>query len=314
VGWSCTGYNFTVVTVSKKSPHILPSNLTQDTQELCEHIAKSIRNNIRGLFGTSKMRRHTNLAHSGDQSFQYDILAEGALKQIVEKLGVSVTVMSEDKGLVNYGHSEPTATLIVDPIDGTRPACIGLETCCVSVAAVNPVAAPRFSDILAGAIVRIKDSDCFSAARGQGARRDTQTLTCDPTEPQPANALFWSTEIVCRWRETPATLMSLITETSKAGGVFIWNSSAYSLTAITAGNLDAHVDVPSPDAEMGLYAYDVAAAYLILTEAGGICTLPDNTNIEDTILFNEHGDMPILQLVASRNQTIHNYVLKHLKT
>ena len=47
------------------------------------------------------MRRHTNLAHSGDQSFQYDILAEGALKQIVEKLGVRVTVMSEDKGLVN---------------------------------------------------------------------------------------------------------------------------------------------------------------------------------------------------------------------
>ena len=47
-----------------------------------------------------------------------------------------IAFYSEDRGYVEFG--TPRAILVVDPIDGTRPAAAGLESCCVSVAVVPP--------------------------------------------------------------------------------------------------------------------------------------------------------------------------------
>jgi fructose-1,6-bisphosphatase/inositol monophosphatase family enzyme len=105
----------------------------------------------------------------------------------------------------------------------------------------------------------------------------------------------------------------LIDATSRSGGVFVLNSSAFALIAIATGDLDAHVDVADGDGPLGLYSYDVAAAYLVLLESGGVCTGPDGTPVEGLPLFVGRDRAARLRIVAARNETIHQYVCSLLQ-
>ena len=82
-------------------------------------------------------------------------------------LAPRVAFYSEDRGLV----SPPDAVdvLIVDPIDGTRPAMAGLESACVAVA-LAPLGdgAPTMADVQVGCVVEIKSGDWYLAVRGRG--------------------------------------------------------------------------------------------------------------------------------------------------
>ena len=282
---------------------------TDSLERLCLHVALRIRDAVAPRLGGLGMRDNAGTAHSGDQTFSCDVLAEDVLAETAGELGVTVAVISEDRGQKVYGPGEPACTLIVDPIDGTRGACIGLETVCVSVGAMRLTPVPCYRDILAGAVVRMPNRDCFSAARGAGARLNGQPLICPKTTPHPPESLFWSTEIAGRpAADVFGRLQRLIDRTSRSGGMFIWNSSAYSLTAIAAGNLDAYVDVSPPGARMGLFGYDIAAAYLILAEAGGLCVLPGGGSLDDVALIDAEGQFTIQQLVACQSEAVRRYV------
>ena len=73
---------------------------------------------------------------------------------------------SEDRGL--QGATDPELVLIVDPIDGTRPAAAGFESACVSIAAARPAATPTMAELVAGVVQEIKTGDLFAAERGGG--------------------------------------------------------------------------------------------------------------------------------------------------
>ena len=57
---------------------------------------------------------------------------------------------------------------MVDPIDGTRPALAGLESCCVSVAAAPLDGEPTMGDVTAACVVEIPSGQVFLAERGAG--------------------------------------------------------------------------------------------------------------------------------------------------
>ena len=62
----------------------------------------------------------------------------------------------------------PRAVLVVDPIDGTRPALAGLESCCVSVAAAPLDGEPTMGDVSVGCVVEIPSGQVFLAERERG--------------------------------------------------------------------------------------------------------------------------------------------------
>ena len=72
------------------------------------------------------------------------------------------------------GSADPELILIVDPIDGTRPAAAGFEMACVSVAAVPAGPAPTMGDVVAGVIQEIKNGDLFVAEKGAGFQHDAR--------------------------------------------------------------------------------------------------------------------------------------------
>jgi myo-inositol-1(or 4)-monophosphatase len=56
----------------------------------------------------------------------------------------------------------------VDPVDGTRPALAGLESCCVSIAAAPLHDGVTMGEVSLGCVVEIPSGVVFLAERGAG--------------------------------------------------------------------------------------------------------------------------------------------------
>jgi myo-inositol-1(or 4)-monophosphatase len=178
--------------------------------------------------------------------------------------------------------------LIVDPIDGTRPAMAGLESACVAVA-LAPLGdgEPVMGDLEVGCVAEIKSDDWFLAVRGGGVESTRAVRLSSATD---LGRMFWS----FGFRGRPARAMTevlgdLIDSSSVGGGTFELGSQAFSMTRIVTGQLDAVIEVGSRlvDEVPGMRAefervggghvlnnspYDLAAPWLILSEAGGVAT------------------------------------------
>jgi myo-inositol-1(or 4)-monophosphatase len=215
---------------------------------------------------------------------------------------------SEDRGL--QGAADPELVLIVDPIDGTRPAAAGLESACVSVAAVVPDGTPTMGHVIAGVVLEIKSGDVFIARKGGGVRilrGDGTPVAVRPTRQTDLGTLFWSYGFRGRPAVALATVLEELIDTSSVGGAtFDLGSASFCITRVLTGQLDAYVDIgpaiiaahPEAEAEfrrvgrgavLNNTPYDLAAAYLLCSEAGLPITDADGSSLaERPLLGSDH--------------------------
>ncbi len=180
-----------------------------------------------------------------------DDVAQSALISTLERLSVPAQLVSEEGDATICGGG---SIIISDPIDGTTNIARGLPPAvtCISVSSNC-----NFSETIAAVIKDLYNGDTYTAEAGHGAK-----LNGEPIK-------------VAVPRQTRASLISMdITKTPKLKRVTpllntcrylrMLGSSATELSLVSAGTLDAHLDVRGT-----LRATDVAAALLLLTEAGG---------------------------------------------
>lgn len=155
-------------------------------------------------------------------------------------------------------HSRFTAqrSFVVDPIDGTRAFLAGAPTWCVSVAVVEK------GRSLAGVLDCPATGEIFWAAQGSGAFLDGKRLAVKAPGPHPAIA-------------GPKALVErlapeLLARTERVAYV---PSLAYRLAMIADGRIDA--SFVKPDS----HDWDLAAAALILNEAGGLLLDDDGREV-----------------------------------
>jgi myo-inositol-1(or 4)-monophosphatase len=258
-------------------------------RELAVELAGALRAEVAPHLGGDDGRAHAGEAEGGDVTFQIDERAEAFLERFLAQHAPDTAFYSEDRGLVSpSGGSE--WVLVVDPIDGTRPAIAGFEAACVSVAAAPldsrpPAEAPTMDDVRVGCVVEIKSGRTFCAERGAGL---------DPAPTLSTNAdlsrMFWAYGLRGRpMRAIAEVVGDLIDVSSVGGGTFDLGSATFDMTRIVTGQLDAYVepgprivaDVPGMRAEfervgdgavLNNSPYDLAAAALIVEEAGGVVT------------------------------------------
>lgn len=142
------------------------------------------------------------------------------------------------------GHSR---TFVVDPIDGTRAFLAGKDVWCVSIAIVEDGVA------IAGVLDCPVRGEAFSAVGGRGSHRNGDALSVrkPPSKPLVAGPGAMFSAMPDRLRasvETAGYLPSL----------------AYRIAMVAAGEIDATFVKPNA------HDWDVAAADLILGEAGGM--------------------------------------------
>lgn len=235
--------------------------------------------------GSHAGRAETGEGAGGDITFAVDEIAEQALVEFIAERAPRLAYYSEDRGLVAAG--DATEVLVVDPIDGTRPAMAGLESACVAVA-LAPLGdgEPTMADVAVGCVVEIKSGDWFLAVRGAGVVGSTMRVSLSANEDP--RRMFWGYGFRGRpVRPTVEVLAELIDGSSVRGGTFELGSQAFAMTRIVTGQLDAVVEVGSRliDELPGMRAeferigdgevlnnspYDLAAPWLCLLEAGGV--------------------------------------------
>ena len=163
------------------------------------------------------------------------------MEEFLAERAPGVAFYSEDRGMVTPGR-RARVVLIVDPIDGTRPAMAGFESACVSVAAAPLDSEPTIGDVEVGCVVEIKTGAHLRgrARRGDRARRrgSRRTPTCW--------RMFWAYGLRGRpVRESAEVLADVIDGSSVGGGTFDLGSATFDMTRIVTGQLDAYVE-PGP--------------------------------------------------------------------
>ncbi|HUB03460.1 MAG TPA: inositol monophosphatase family protein, partial [Solirubrobacteraceae bacterium] len=95
-------------------------------------LARQLRSAVLPELGSHAGRAVAGDGAGGDVTFAVDEMAEALLEEFVAARAPRMAFYSEDRGLV--APPDAVHVLVVDPIDGTRPAMAGLESACVAVA------------------------------------------------------------------------------------------------------------------------------------------------------------------------------------
>ena len=303
------------------------NDLTLQLVELCA----GLRAAVLPFLGRHAARAHAGRAVGGDVTFEIDEVAERYLEEHMRRRQPTRASYSEDRGL--QGPVDPELVLVVDPIDGTRPAAAGLESACVSVAAARPAAGPTLGDVVAGVVQEIKHGDLFVAARGDGLsmrHADGAPLPFRPSPRTGLDGLFWMTGLRGRpLMVLSAVLEELVDETSVSGSVFELGSATYAVTRVLTGQLDAYVDIgpaiiathPAAEREFRRVGrgqvlcnspYDLAAAYVLCREAGVPMTGADGSDLAARPLLGSGAGYQIACIVSG-NEALQAVLVEHVR-
>ena len=138
----------------------------------------ALREEVLPALGRAEGREHAGDGAGGDVTFAIDERAEARMEEFLAERAPDVAFYSEDRGMVDPG-GEPAWVLVVDPIDGTRPAMAGLESACVSVAAARLDGEPAMGDVEVGCVIEIKSRARVPRGAGRGRRAGAATLVPD---------------------------------------------------------------------------------------------------------------------------------------
>jgi len=162
-----------------------------DPGRLARDVAAAVARAVGPELGTVEGRARVSRAPGGDATLAIDEIAETVVETMLADAG-DVGFYSEDRGLVIFGR--PRCFFVVDPIDGTRPAAAGLESCAVSIAVAPPDEGARLGDVTFGVVHELKTNDCYWATRGDGAhgaRADGTPIALAPSSAVDLASLFW---------------------------------------------------------------------------------------------------------------------------
>jgi myo-inositol-1(or 4)-monophosphatase len=293
--------------------------------ELVRDLSLALRESVMPMLGSHAGRAHEGGAEAsgGDVTFAIDAAAEDTLEAFLADRAPDVAFYSEDRGLVLPTGERASTVLVVDPIDGTRPAMAGLESCCVSVAAAPMREGVRMGEVTVACIVEIPAGTVFLAERGGGV------LEAPPVRlsaNERLDRMFWTYGFRGRpARALTEVLAELIDSSSVGGGTFDLGSATFDVTRVLTGQLDAYVEpgpllveeVPGMRAEfervgggavLNNSPYDLAAAVLCAEEAGAVVTDARGRPLGERPLLGSGADYQ-MSIVASANAALHAQIL-----
>jgi len=293
-------------------------------RELVRELALALRERVVPLLGSHAGRAHADTAGAGgDVTFAIDEEAEAMIEPFLAERAPNVAFYSEDRGLVGDGDT----VLVIDPIDGTRPAMAGLEACCVSIAAAPLREDVTMGEVTVGCVVEIPTGAVFLAERGRGL---VEAPPVRLSRNDDLDRLFWA----YGFRGRPARPLvevvgDLIDRSSVGGAGFDLGSAAFCMTRVLTGQLDAYVE-PGPllveevpgmreefervgdGAVLNNSPYDLAGAALCVTEGGGILTDARGRPLDGRQLLGSGPDFQ-MSVIASASEGLHAQLVEEVQ-
>lgn len=162
------------------------------------------------------------------------------------------SILAEESGAKDSGSD---FRWVIDPIDGTTNFASGLPICCTSIALQYK------GDTVVGVVYDPFTDELFTAVRGQGAMLNGNPIRVSAND-RLSHAVV-STGFPIDKDTNPDNNLDIAARVlPRVRGFRRLGSAAMDICYVASGVLDAYW-------EMNLHAWDVAAALLILEEAGG---------------------------------------------
>jgi myo-inositol-1(or 4)-monophosphatase len=187
----------------------------------------------------------------------------------------SFTLVSEEAGMQNVG-TNPNGFLIMDPIDGSTNVSHGISFACIAVAYATKLV---FDSLEVAVVLDLFSGTCYHANRGKGSFRDTHKIL--PAEPNPlkTSLVGFDSGFPANQEEFQKSNVAQIRYTRHLG------ANALELCYVADGALDGFIDLRG-----SFRGTDLAAAALILREAGAVLIDRHGKNIVGKCTNDEHYD------------------------
>jgi len=226
---------------------------------------------------------------SGDLTRKVDIEAERIILEGLRELQIPLYYIGEEIQLT-IGNN-PDIFVVSDCVDGSLNAIRGIPFYCTSIAISNT---PKMSGVFTGLVMDLLRGDVFTAVKNGGA-----FLNGKPIQVSDITSLSDSVLRISFSHIESIVGERLVALLSRARHDRHLGSAALELCYLAAGFYQSFVDV-----RKRLRPTDLAAAHLIIKEAGGIVSSPDG-NILDYILDSKTH----LSIMASCSERLHQEIL-----
>ncbi|HIG99244.1 MAG TPA: hypothetical protein HA258_01570 [Thermoplasmata archaeon] len=214
--------------------------------DIVEKIWKGVKKEKRNNF--YKLGKTIGIGADGSPTSYIDQVAEDIAISILEKSDVRVNLLSEEKGFVDFGGKY---VFVLDPVDGTRNAYRGIPFYSVSLA----IGTSKISDVDYGIVKNIPTGDVFTAEKHHGAfLNNTRVRVCEV----PSTDMLSSISLGKNYTPRAGVL-------SKKGNVRSYGAASLEMCLVAISALDYYFVGRNI-----LRVVDIAAATLIVREAGGI--------------------------------------------
>ena len=266
-----------------------------DWSRFFEDTVDEIRRKTVPLLGSVEAGVVLGRGAGGDRTRHIDAVAEEVVIAAIRAAGLTCTLVSEESGSTAFG-DDPTDFVVLDGIDGTTNALRNIPFTAVSIAHAD---GSRLSDVDVGFVVDLARGVAYTARKGGGAYIDDRPAI--PSAETTLRRALLSVELSFprRQRRRITHLLPLLSE---AGKLRHLGSTALELCYVATGSLDAFVDVRSLTR-----AVDIAAATLILREAGGLIVDPHGAPLDMKLGASERAS-----LVAAGNYRLCTEILRQL--
>jgi len=223
--------------------------------KVCERAARAGGRRLLELRGTARVREKG----PGDLVTEADLASQEAIREVLGKAFPDHAFIGEEGTPRETGVSGPPAEYcwIVDPLDGTTNYVHGLDHFCVSVAL------RRGGEVLVGTVLDPVREECFSACLDGGAWLNGRRLA--PSRVADLGAALIAASFPPRVRRGSAEVARFLEVLYRCQSMRRLGSAALNLCYIASGRLDAYWAT-------NVRIWDVAAAGLIVHEAGGMLT------------------------------------------
>ena len=261
--------------------------------ECKNNVEKSIKPHLKTL---NEPQPNLGKGAGGDAMKPVDLAAEKAIVETLQKSNISFSLISEELGFEKFGETPEDCFVTIDPIDGTTNLVRGLPFYASSIAISRK---PVMSEVYAGLVTDLSRDITYLALEGKGAYRDGEKI-------KTSNISLMDEAVIgldlntYKVKEIAPKLTALIEVTKH---IRHFGANALELCYVANGLTDAFVDIRGK-----LRTTDVAAGFLIIKEAGGLVTTPDNKPINVKL-----DPKQSLKFVASGNKKIHQTILGLVK-
>jgi len=263
--------------------------------EILKECSQKMGREVLPLFGTVEAGIEFGKGAGGDAIKKIDLVAENALIQTLQDLKVSCTLISEEAGTKEIGSKPKSFYLTADPLDGTTNAIHGLPFIAASMAVSKT---PFLKDIQTALVYDIIYNVAYTAEKHKGTLRNEERIGPSQTTSL-ENAVIGIDFNTLKTRELLTHLTPLLQKTKHLRH---FGANALELCYVADGTTDGFIDLRGK-----LRVTDIAAAYLILREAGGIIVTPEGTEIDVRL-----DPAQRISFIATANTTIYESIKAQL--